>query len=38
MIPDGSPTAIFSLCHIPVITFMIKMNQLRDNAAVLPVF
>lgn len=38
MIPDSSPATIFSYCHIPVITFMIKMNQLRDKAADLSVF
>ncbi len=38
MIPDSSPAKIVSHCHIPVITFMIKMNQLRDYAADLPVF
>ncbi len=38
MIPDRSLAAIFSHCHIPVITFMIKMNQLRDKVADLSVF
>ena len=38
MIPDSLPATIFSPCHILVITFMIKMKQLRDNAADLPLF
>ena len=38
MIPDSILAAIFPHCHILVIVFMIKMKQLRDNAAVLPLF
>lgn len=38
MIPDGVLATIFPHCHILVIIFMIKMNQLRDYAADLPVF
>ena len=38
MIPDSVLAAIVSHCHIPVITFMIKMNQLRDYAADLTAF
>ncbi|CAM6720658.1 hypothetical protein ENROMM299B_04280 [Enterobacter roggenkampii] len=38
MIPDSLPATIFSLCHIPVITFMIKMKQLHDHASDLTAF
>lgn len=38
MIPDSLPATIFSQCHIPVITFMIKMKQLRDKASDLAAF
>lgn len=38
MIPDSLPATIFSPCHIPVITFMIKMKQLRDKASDLTAF
>lgn len=33
MIPDSLPATIVSRCHIPVISFMIKMKQLRENAS-----
>lgn len=38
MIPDNALPAIFLRCHILVITFVIKMNQLHDYAADLPLF
>ncbi|KLW88697.1 hypothetical protein SP99_03073 [Enterobacter sp. BIDMC92] len=38
MIPDSLPATIVSRCHISVISFMIKMKQLRDNASDLTVF
>lgn len=38
MIPDSLSATIFSQRHILVITFMIKMKQLRDKASVLSAF
>lgn len=38
MIPDSLPATIFSPYHILVITFMIKMKQLRDKASDLTAF
>lgn len=38
MFPDSLPATIFSPCHILVITFMIKMKQLRDKASDLTAF
>ncbi|KFA82906.1 hypothetical protein N037_13175 [Enterobacter sp. EGD-HP1] len=38
MIPDSVLAAIFPLCHILVIIFMIKMKQLQTGAADPPLF
>ncbi len=38
MIPDSVLATIFSQRHILVITFMIKMKQLRDKASDLSAF